>query len=145
MLSIAPRSVHPISLATRTSLIIFSPSQECQKKAWRSYHKYECPVIHTVKEHNKNMGTMPQALCRLILWIDNGAISKKDLEAIANLETHYDERSDRWREKYGDGDDAPLEDTFLVAHNVTQAAKSSIDWKLAAELYCMVRQSYLGT
>lgn len=123
-------------------LTIMFPLQECQRKAWKSYHKYECPIIHNVKKHNKNMGTMPQALCRLILWIDNGAMSKKDFEAIVNLETHYDERNDQWQDKYGDGDDAPLEETFLVAHNVTQAAKSNIDWKLAAQLYCMVRRAW---
>lgn len=87
------------------------------------------------------MGTMPQALCRLILWIDHGVISKEDLEVIASLETHFDERNKQWQDKYGDGDDAPLEETFLVAHNVTQAANSNINWKLATQLYCMVRQT----
>lgn len=113
-------------------------AQECQKKAWRSYHKYECSVIAKVKENNKNMGTMPQALCRLILWLDNKVISKQDLEVIVNLETHYDDRNNKWQEKYGDGSDAPLEGTFVTAHNVKQAAESSIDWKFATQLYCMV-------
>lgn len=84
------------------------------------------------------MGALPQALCRLILWIERGVISKSDFDAIVNLETHFDERTDQWQAKYGDGDDAPLEPVFVVAHNVRHAVNSNIGWNLAAQLYCMV-------
>lgn len=84
------------------------------------------------------MGALPQALCRLILWIEKGAISNSDFDAIVSLETHYDARNDQWQAANGDGGDAPLEPIFVVAHNVRQAVKSNIGWSMAAQLYCMV-------
>lgn len=85
------------------------------------------------------MGAMPQALCRLLLLIKKKALSEDDLSVIVNLETHFMERNDLWLDKHGDNDDAPLEETLIVAHNVTQAARSNIDLNLARQLYCMVR------
>lgn len=85
------------------------------------------------------MGALPRALCRLLLLIKKKCISEEAFKVIVNLETHFVERNDDWVDKYGDNDDAPLEETLTVAHNVTQVARSNIDLNLARQLYCMVR------
>ncbi|KAF3767117.1 SET domain-containing protein [Cryphonectria parasitica EP155] len=119
-------------------------SKECQRTAWKSYHKLECPVLRQIKEFNKNMGALPRALCRLILWIENKAMSRSNYKAIVNLETHYKEHNDDWYEKNDEG----IPPTFMVASNVRQATTPDdrshvepglyLDTRRCQELYCML-------
>lgn len=124
--------------------------QECQKKAWKSYHKLECPVLHQIYEFNKNLGPVPRALCRLVLWIENMSLSMADCEALAQLETCFKERNDDWYKVHDDG----VPPTFMVASNIRQATAPdgpdsskrgpSLTVNSIQLLYCMVRLASYG-
>lgn len=86
------------------------------------------------------MGALPQTLLRLVLWIDKAVISENNMRVVANLETHSEDRTEQWEELYSDEDESPLEDTFLLAHNIKAAARSNMDWSLARQLCCMASQ-----
>lgn len=62
------------------------------------------------------------------------------MRVICNLETHSEDRTEQWEELHGGEAEAPLEDTFLLAHNVKHAARTNLDWSVVRELCCMASQ-----
>lgn len=110
----------------------FTCDQECQAKAWKSYHKYECAVL----QDNPTLGSLDQALCRLLFWIKKGVISEDDMRVVVALETEFEAHMERMRQE---SDDIPEVDQSLqVAQNLHSAVKPGISLSLCRQLYCSV-------
>lgn len=106
--------------------------QDCQAKAWRAYHKYECAML----KENQDVVSLEQALCRLLLWRKKNALSKDDFRFLTALETHYETRMDRNREqRNGDFD---IDQALAVATNAQIATKSTLDLSIIQRLYYAV-------
>lgn len=124
------RTVNPFSqpLSDRVSTC----DQSCQAKAWKSYHKYECAVLL----ENPTLGSLDQALCRLLFWIKKKKISEDDMRVVTALETEFDARMERMRQE---SDDAPeIDRTLQVAQNLHSAIKPGISLAMCRQLYCLV-------
>lgn len=92
-----------------------------------------------IKDHDRKIGALALALCRLLLWLKKKTIPELDLRVLTQLETHGDERFDRWLATCDVQDDSALETTFAVAQTAKNLTKSPIDLSVARQLYCMVR------
>lgn len=115
------------------------PLQECQARAWKSYHKYECSVMKQVAANKNMMGALPQALARLLLWIKKQTLSEDDFKALVSLEHHYDTRSDRWLEILAKDEDAVMEPTLHTAYQVKQIIDSKLGLAQVQKLLLIVR------
>ncbi|KAI3395143.1 hypothetical protein diail_1758 [Diaporthe ilicicola] len=113
-------------------------SKKCQAKAWKSYHKYECPVL----QENPELGSLDQALCRLLLWIKNKVISEKDMRVVVALETESEARLERERRV---SDDAPgIALTLGATQSIHAAIKPGINLRLCHQLYCAILTNALA-
>lgn len=115
-----------------------SSVQECQRKAWRSYHKYECSIVKVLLDNQKIMGAVPHALARLLLWVKKQTISEDDFNAIAALEHHFNEREERWLKESQNDDAAVLEPTLAMAYQVMQTVDSKLGLGQVKKLACIV-------
>ncbi|CAN8102477.1 unnamed protein product [Discula destructiva] len=116
-------------------------SKKCQALAWKSYHKHECAIIQEVGENNKNMGAVPQALARLLLWIKKQVLSEDDFNTIVSMEHHYDERCDRWLEVLEENEDAVLEPTLQTAYQVKQTTDCKLGLGQVQKLFLILLQN----
>lgn len=98
-------------------------------------------MLKDVKDHDRSIGALPQALCRLLFWIKKQTILKADLDVLAELETHGHKRTKQWLDS-GDEDSA-VETTFSVAQTAKKLTRSPIDLALARQLYCMVSSIHI--
>lgn len=96
-------------------------------------------MISGLSEFKKKMGSLPQTLSRLLMLIKKEAISKEDLEAVVNLENHFEERLDRFNAKYGgDADSMVLEESLLISHAVNQVVGAKLGLTMVRQLFCTV-------
>ncbi|KAJ4387121.1 hypothetical protein N0V93_007709 [Gnomoniopsis smithogilvyi] len=116
-------------------------SQECQSRAWRSYHKHECPIVKELLENKKIMGAVPHALARLLLWVKKQTMSEDDFAAIVALEHHCDERADRWMDRFENDEDAVLEPTLAMAYQVKQSVNSKLGLGQVQKLACILQHN----
>ncbi|KAL1859488.1 hypothetical protein Daus18300_009633 [Diaporthe australafricana] len=114
-------------------------SKKCQAKAWKSYHKYECAVL----QQNPDLGSVQQALCRLLFWIKKSVISAEDMRVIMALETEFEARMERARRAGSDG--VPEFDMSLeVASNLHSAMNPGISLNECRQLYCAIGTNALA-
>lgn len=59
-------------------------SQDCQIKAWRSYHKYECQVFVALPD----LPPMTRALYRLLNKRKHDLVTTEQWEGLRNLQSH---------------------------------------------------------
>jgi hypothetical protein len=74
--------------------LLIRKSQDCQRNAWRAYHKYECKLLA-----NQQLELLPRALIRLLYRRANGSLSDRQWDAIQKLGSHVDfyrDASDKW-------------------------------------------------
>lgn len=85
---------------------------------------------------NPALGSLDQALCRLLFWIKKKIISEDDMRVVTALETEFDARMERLR---NDSDGEPeIDQTLETAQNVHSAIKPGISLGMCRQLYCMV-------
>lgn len=87
-------------------------------------------------QDNPTLGSLEQALCRLLFWIKKKIISEDDIRVVAALETEFEARMERLRDE-SDGD-PEIDQTLEVAQNVHSAIKPGISLGMCRQLYCMV-------
>ena len=76
--------------------LLMRKSQDCQRNAWRAYHKYECKLLA-----NQHLKLLPRALIRLLCRRANSSLSDQQWDAIQKLGSHLDfyrDASDKWDE-----------------------------------------------
>lgn len=116
----------------------FTCDQNCQTKAWKSYHKYECAILR----ENPTLGSLDQALCRLLLWIKKKVISQDEMRVIVALETEFEAHMESMRQE---SDDVPEIDRSLeVAQNLHSAIEPGINLSMCRQLYCAVSSTTQG-
>lgn len=117
---------------------VFTCDQKCQAKAWKSYHKYECAVLR----ENPTLGSLDQALCRLLFWIKKKVISEDDMRVVVALETEFEAHMERMRQE---SDDVPeIDQSLQVAQNLHSAIDPGISLSLCRQLYCSVSLTRQG-
>lgn len=117
---------------------VFTCDQKCQAKAWKSYHKYECAVL----QDNPTLGSLDQALCRLLFWIKKKVISEDEMRVIAALETEFEAHMERMRQE---SDDIPdIDRSLQVAQNLHSAINPGISLSFCRQLYCAVSSTRQG-
>lgn len=83
------------------------------------------------------MGSLVQAVCRLLFWIKHGSLSKDDMRVIVALETKFEALLERMRQSAGD-DGPDFDQSLQVAQNLYSAIEPGISLSLCRQLYCMV-------
>ncbi|KFY86851.1 hypothetical protein V498_07364 [Pseudogymnoascus sp. VKM F-4517 (FW-2822)] len=63
--------------------------EDCQRKAWRKYHKLECPVLG----QHPHASAEARALYRLIAMVKQDSLSEQEWRALAYLKAHEEQWS----------------------------------------------------
>ncbi|POS77476.1 hypothetical protein DHEL01_v204134 [Diaporthe helianthi] len=108
-------------------------SKECQTKAWKSYHKFECKILRD----SPPITSLVQALCRLLIWIKRGTLLEDDMRVIVALETKFEAHLERTRQLAGD-DGPEIDKSLEVSQNLHSVIKPGISLGLCRQLYCML-------
>lgn len=87
-------------------------------------------------QDNPILGSLDQALCRLLFWIKKKVISEDDLRVVMALETEFEARMERMR---NESDGTPeIDQTLEVAQNAHSAINPGISLATCRQLYCAV-------
>ena len=101
--------------------------QDCQRAAWRQYHKQECELLA-----GRRLPLLTRALVRLLIKKANSSPSDRKWRAIHRLESHYDlyRQASEW------------ERVVSSSKAVRELLKLEVDDEAIRRLYCQVSSVY---